>query len=53
MLCNKRCKTCKYVLGISGLENNFSMCGYIIKMGHSRGCPAGKNCDKYERKASK
>ncbi len=49
MVCNKRCKTCKYSMWVGFYKYN-CMCGYILKSGHSRGCPAGKNCDKYERR---
>ncbi len=49
MICDSRCMNCKYCMW-AGLYRHTCMCGYILKVGHPRGCPAGKNCDKYERR---
>ena len=43
---SKRCSTCKYRSSISGRTDG---CLYILATGHRRGCPAGDECDKYEK----
>lgn len=43
---DKKCKTCKYRSDRTAL----STCDYIRYTGHSRGCKADADCDKYEPK---
>lgn len=46
---NERCALCKFHghLGNGG-ANCIMICDYIGQTGHSRGCPAGAKCDKFE-----
>lgn len=46
-LVDKRCKTCKYRGSIQSGQT--LTCSYILITGKRRGCPAGKDCDKYEK----
>lgn len=46
--CTKRCATCKHHTFLSSGQN-FLACGYILDTRKRRGCPAGDECDKYEK----
>lgn len=45
-LVSNRCSTCMYKSSTSGKMDG---CIYILATGHRRGCPAGDECDKYEK----
>lgn len=45
-LCTARCKKCKNGTQVDA----YVYCMYAEKKGHRRGCPAGKDCTKFERK---
>ena len=45
-VCTKRCKGCRN----SESVDLYVYCMYADKKGHRRGCPAGKDCTKFERK---
>lgn len=47
----EKCEKCFYSTEFSGLGNkNYIGCGYILVTGHSRGCPASENCEKFKRR---
>lgn len=49
-LCDERCLSCVYH-GLLERRSDATLavyCNYIGVEGHSRGCPAGPLCDKYE-----
>ena len=54
---NERCARCKFHghLGNGGQKTNMQtlICDYISVVGHSRGCPAGAKCDKFEPHSGK
>lgn len=43
--CDARCKTCVH----HGYVSGGICCSYILDEGVRRGCPAGKDCDKYKK----
>ena len=45
----KRCKSCIYYRTNSTGHTGMPTCDFILIEGHSRGCPAGDECDKYTR----
>ena len=45
-LVSNRCSTCMYKSSTFGKTDG---CIYILATGHRRGCPAGDECDKYEK----
>ena len=45
----ERCKSCIYYRTNSTGHTCVPSCDYILIEGHSRGCPAGDECDKYTR----
>ena len=53
LLKREHCNKCIFSMRDSGDGQSPSnkhkgfICGYILIMGHSRGCPAGLTCDKY------
>lgn len=49
MIVTERCWSCKY---FSGDKDKYPCCDYIGHTGHSRGCPAGDDCDKYKERGS-
>ena len=47
-LVTARCRKCKYFSKANGHHYSYAACNYILHEGHSRGCPAGDECDKYD-----
>mgnify|MGYP007097198147 CR=1 FL=1 len=47
---DKKCLKCRYR---NKSRSGFLFCDYIGHTGHSRGCKADENCDKYEPKERK
>lgn len=48
-VCSNKCKTCKFAMR-TGAGYHDWMCGYCVQTEHSRNCPAGENCTKYEKR---
>lgn len=47
-MCNERCKSCVYATRMPSPSLYVETgCMYIVDEGHSRGCPAGRGCDKF------
>ena len=49
-VCNRRCRTCAYSFGDTGTWGGDIFCGYLIRTGKRRPCPAGKGCTVYKPK---
>lgn len=45
---NERCAYCEYHGHLGSHNKGQLICDYINIVGHSRGCPAGAGCDKFE-----
>lgn len=46
---NERCALCRYHGHLGNVHSGGQLiCDYIGLTGHSRGCPAGAECDKFE-----
>lgn len=53
-ICTRRCNSCAYSFH-DGLESitTTTYCGYLVRTGKPRPCPAGQGCTEYKPKRRK